>query len=187
MSAGEVGRALFGCPGAAADICTTLAHTLLSPASSGSPAQLTLPAPFSKSLSPNKQSEACHTSRLAFAVPAARNASAQRLLSHFYSSSHDICKMPLLSKPLTEKTHLACIPTAPCHASAVLPLHCSEYKTALSLHTHPPCLPVISRSARDKPAVLPTPPNFLALPTLGCASQQMLLECWLGEQVNMSR
>lgn len=139
MSAGEVGRALFGCPEAAGDIRTTSAHTSLSPAFSGSPAQPILPEPFSKSSSPNKQSRLSHLQTFAFAMPAARNASAQRLLSHFYSSSNDICKMPVLSKPLARKTHLASTPTAPGHVPVVLPLHCSEYKlhiVSVCTHTH---------------------------------------------------
>lgn len=73
MSAGEEGRRLFGASG---DICSTSAHTSLSPAFSGSPTQLVLPEPFSKTPGPNEQNRAYHTSRLAFAMPAARNASA---------------------------------------------------------------------------------------------------------------
>lgn len=61
---GEVGTALSGGPGPAADICTTAAHTSLSPAFSGSSTQLFVPEPFSQSPSHNKQNGAFHTSML---------------------------------------------------------------------------------------------------------------------------
>ena len=55
MSAGEVGKALSVCPGAAGDIRTTLTHTSWSPSSTGSPTQPVSPEPFSQS--PAKQAE----------------------------------------------------------------------------------------------------------------------------------
>lgn len=108
MSAGEVGRALSGCRGAAGDICSTSSHTL-SPAFSGSPAGIArarLQQP-----SHNKGGDVSHLQTFAFAMPATRNASAETP-GTLYVSSSDICTKPVLSKPFTRETRLASAPTA---------------------------------------------------------------------------
>ena len=152
MSAGEAGTASSGCPGAA--------RTSWSPAFSAlhPQAQLLLPKPLPENPSHNRQNGG-----FSFAVPSARNASAHRLLSYSLPAppaSRNICKNPVLSKPLTRKTSLASAPTALCPVPVVRPFHWLSIRDYCLCTTPPPHThvhPVMSQRASNKP---PTGPNL---------------------------
>ena len=170
MSAGEVGRALSACPGAAGDICTTSAHTSWSPAFGGPPTTTTTAGRARALLQkpqPSKQSRACHTSTLLHplcplpGMPLLRDSchtsyppvtSVRSLFSPKCSAGKRI--VPLLPHPVSGT---CCAPS-----SVALHTELSILSAATPPHTHP----MTSHRARNKPPALPTLPlaNLLALP-----------------------
>lgn len=192
VSAGEVGTALSGGPGPAADIRTMAAHTSLSPAFRGSPTQLLMPEPFSQSPSHNKRNGAFHTSMLSLLLCLLPGMPLLR------DGCHTSAHLPITSArslfPLTLSSGKLILPLLP--QPWVLHLFCSlvigsQYCVCPRPAPHPDYDVPEGKQQASSSAKHPPPPNpdpipanLLALSVLGSASLQMLREQWVGEEVN---